>query len=174
MEPFHIECPKIGLNETRSITLLSGYKKLPKGEYGFVESYCNDPKCDCRRVFLNVISPQFEGEILATINYGWEDIEFYKKWMMGPDYVDELKGPSLAPGMKQSKLAKDLLELFKDEVLSDRNYVKRLKRHYEMFKESIKNKKQERLKNESKEKIGRNAPCPCGSGKKYKNCCMKK
>jgi len=22
-----------------------------------------------------------------------------------------------------------------------------------------------------KEKIGRNAPCPCGSGKKYKNCC---
>ena len=21
------------------------------------------------------------------------------------------------------------------------------------------------------EKIGRNAPCPCGSGKKYKNCC---
>lgn len=23
------------------------------------------------------------------------------------------------------------------------------------------------------EKVGRNDPCPCGSGKKYKNCCMK-
>ncbi len=23
-------------------------------------------------------------------------------------------------------------------------------------------------------KIGRNEPCPCGSGKKYKNCCAKK
>ncbi|MHB8898103.1 MAG: SEC-C metal-binding domain-containing protein [Thermoguttaceae bacterium] len=23
-------------------------------------------------------------------------------------------------------------------------------------------------------RVGRNAPCPCGSGKKYKNCCMKK
>ncbi len=23
-------------------------------------------------------------------------------------------------------------------------------------------------------KIGRNAPCPCGSGKKYKKCCMQK
>ena len=23
-------------------------------------------------------------------------------------------------------------------------------------------------------KIGRNAPCPCGSGKKYKNCCLDK
>ena len=25
-----------------------------------------------------------------------------------------------------------------------------------------------------KDKIGRNEPCPCGSGKKYKNCCGKK
>lgn len=24
------------------------------------------------------------------------------------------------------------------------------------------------------EKIGRNAPCPCGSGRKYKNCCLNK
>ncbi|MCA9229423.1 MAG: SEC-C domain-containing protein [Planctomycetales bacterium] len=23
------------------------------------------------------------------------------------------------------------------------------------------------------EKVGRNQPCPCGSGKKHKNCCMK-
>ena len=23
-------------------------------------------------------------------------------------------------------------------------------------------------------KIGRNAPCPCGSGKKYKKCCLNK
>jgi hypothetical protein len=23
-------------------------------------------------------------------------------------------------------------------------------------------------------KVGRNAPCPCGSGKKYKKCCLKK
>ena len=24
------------------------------------------------------------------------------------------------------------------------------------------------------EKAGRNDPCPCGSGKKFKNCCMRK
>ena len=24
------------------------------------------------------------------------------------------------------------------------------------------------------ENVGRNDPCPCGSGKKYKQCCMKK
>ena len=26
----------------------------------------------------------------------------------------------------------------------------------------------------TQEKVGRNAPCPCGSGKKYKNCCLPK
>ena len=26
----------------------------------------------------------------------------------------------------------------------------------------------------AKEKIGRNDPCPCGSGKKYKKCCFGK
>ncbi len=33
--------------------------------------------------------------------------------------------------------------------------------------------RQETVRRESP-KIGRNDPCPCGSGKKYKNCCMKK
>ncbi len=26
----------------------------------------------------------------------------------------------------------------------------------------------------AKAEVGRNDPCPCGSGKKYKQCCMKK
>jgi preprotein translocase subunit SecA len=26
-------------------------------------------------------------------------------------------------------------------------------------------------KKENEQKVGRNAPCPCGSGKKYKKCC---
>jgi preprotein translocase subunit SecA len=33
-------------------------------------------------------------------------------------------------------------------------------------------KKKEPIRNRN-EKVGRNDPCPCGSGKKYKNCCMR-
>jgi preprotein translocase subunit SecA len=33
---------------------------------------------------------------------------------------------------------------------------------------------QKRPERRASEKIGRNDPCPCGSGKKYKNCCMDK
>jgi preprotein translocase subunit SecA len=33
-------------------------------------------------------------------------------------------------------------------------------------------KKQEPIRNR-RDRVGRNEPCPCGSGKKYKNCCMR-
>lgn len=44
------------------------------------------------------------------------------------------------------------------------------------FARELKNKRQEKLEstiNKRNTKVGRNAPCPCGSGKKYKKCCMK-
>lgn len=60
-------------------------------------------------------------------------------------------------------------------------------KHWAMFSESEKNKpdeidlekmirmlEREENKVVHKVKIGRNAPCPCGSGKKYKYCCMSK
>ena len=34
--------------------------------------------------------------------------------------------------------------------------------------------KKKPVKKAAEEKVGRNDPCPCGSGKKYKNCCMDK
>jgi preprotein translocase subunit SecA len=34
-------------------------------------------------------------------------------------------------------------------------------------------KKSEPIRNNNTMKVGRNEPCPCGSGKKYKNCHMK-
>ena len=36
--------------------------------------------------------------------------------------------------------------------------------------ENIKNKQNEKFKELSSKKIGRNEPCPCNSGKKYKHC----
>ena len=45
----------------------------------------------------------------------------------------------------------------------------------EVSKKQITNDSDETIKKQPKksEKIGRNDPCPCGSGKKYKNCCLK-
>ncbi len=52
-QSFHDYYPEVAEKETRCLTLHND-PELPSGTYGFIESYCNDPNCDCRRVFLNV------------------------------------------------------------------------------------------------------------------------
>jgi len=42
------------------------------------------------------------------------------------------------------------------------------------MKQVIVNKKRQSSVVQQKSKVGRNAPCPCGSGKKYKKCCLVK
>jgi len=171
MEQFHERCAEVASRERRSI-IIRNHDRLPDGQYGFFESYCNEAGCDCRRVFLTVLSPDHEG-ILATINYGWESRAFYRRWTSGPqdeEDLDELTGPVLAPMNPQSNLAPALLELFEEKV-KDPEYMERLARHYRMFKEVV-NREGEYPELVRGKRTPRNAPCPCGSGKKYKRCCM--
>lgn len=170
---FQEKFEEIAEKETRSIILFSD-PDLPDDQYGLIESYCDEPDCDCRRVFFNVFALQRE-EIVAVIAYGWESKKFYAEWLgdNDPEIIKELQGPVLNTASRQSKLAPALLEKVK-YILKDKNYVERLKRHYKMFKETIENEGLSKtVKVEPKEHIGRNTPCPCGSGKKYKKCCMK-
>jgi hypothetical protein len=137
MAPFYEEFPDLAFAETRSATV-RGYKGLPDGSYGFLEYYCNEPNCDCRRVFITVISQDTEDETLATINYGWENAEYYIEWMGSDEDIENLKGPALAPWpAKQTKLAPYLLKLFKEVALEDEAYIKRLRRHYSTFRKAI-------------------------------------
>lgn len=46
--------------------------------------------------------------------------------------------------------------------------------HEKDFEQIVRKMERELNKPVKKEKIGRNDPCPCGSGKKYKFCCMNK
>ncbi len=171
--PFCDYFPEIGLEETRCFTILSD-EKLPKDMYCLMESYCSNPECDCRRVMFSVVTENSE-EPLAIINYGWEKTKFYEKWvgLQGNETFEELKGPVLNSSSHQSELAPYILEVISSEILTDKSFLKRLKKHYKMFKQALSGhgevKKMENLK-----RIGRNDPCPCGSGKKYKKCCLKK
>lgn len=181
MVPFHELCPDVAQRETRCITVLDDDGPVPKGEYLLLESYCNKPGCDCRRVFINVVRADREG-ILATIGYGWEDVGFYRKWM-GPsgfeDVADRMAGARLEPVQRQSDLAPALFDLMVETALSDRGYVERLKRHYAMFKQAVNARAGDDAEAPRRSTprvvtvsgVSRNAPCPCGSGKKYKRCC---
>jgi hypothetical protein len=135
MTPFFERFPELGPAETRSVKV-TGAPDLPDGEYGFFELYCNEPGCDCRRVTILVLRPETGWrKVWATISYGWESLEFYRKWIHGPDTRD-MQGASLDPLNEQSRYSAALLELFKT-VLQSPGYVDRLKRHYQMFRATV-------------------------------------
>lgn len=147
MTPFYSRFRELAFNEMRSATI-RGRRDLPDGEYGFLELYCDDPACDCRRVLINVVTPK-GSQVLATINYGWESIEFYTEWMHGDKKLGrEMQGASLDFLNPQSQYADALLNLFK-WVLEDQAYVERLKRHYMLFKGAVRREHRARRRSQA-------------------------
>lgn len=73
----------------------------------------------------------------------------------------------------------DLEKLYKNMVESEADWLYGLTEWEEIFTEEKRKElyKEQKISHTFKrevKKVGRNDPCPCGSGKKYKNCCMKK
>lgn len=94
-------------------------------------------------------------ELLEDIRLAFED-ELVDRFSMDLDYVEE----TLAQGMERT-----LAELRED-------------RHYQLIDDTIREMEwwacfQQRPSRPiaPRKKVGRNEPCPCGSGKKYKRCC---
>lgn len=116
--PFDKYFPDMAQAECRVATVFNR-GDLPNDEYGLLESYCDDPACDCRRVMLNVASRK-QNKILATVSFGF-------------DPNDPLCGPFLDPLNHQSKHAPVLLKLV-ETILHDSQYVARLERHYGLVK----------------------------------------
>jgi hypothetical protein len=168
-EPFYERFPDVAAEETRTLIVMNDLE-LPEDDYTLIEAYCNEPDCDCRRVFFNVYSEKKQS-VIAVIMYGWESREFYRDWLGtdNPEALDELMGPALNSMSRQSDLAPTLLEKV-ERVLEDRAYVDRLKRHYRMFKDTV-DASGPQQPVQVEDKVGRNDPCPCGSGRKYKHCC---
>ncbi len=136
MVPFVERFPVVGARETRSVTV-TNRQDLPAGEYGFLELYCDEPGCDCRRVMIDVLRPETGwSKIWATISYGWESLDFYMEWGGAHSDPLEMKGPYLDPLNPQTEYSSALLNLFRYLIQSS-DYVGRLKRHYQMFRDSL-------------------------------------
>lgn len=106
-------------------------------EYAFVELYCDDLACDCRRVFLQVFAKNQPGKVFASINYGWEKEKFYaRKMPYDPDAPRMITRGSLDPINEQSEFAEEFLDLFRNVVLDER-YRLRLRHHYQLFREEL-------------------------------------
>jgi hypothetical protein len=154
-EFFYSQFPEVAEQETRVITVLpeSDSELLP-GNYALCEMFCNERKCDCRRVLLYVTSSDDMSTVEAVVAYGWESRKFYIKWMGDNEeaVIDNLKGPALNVGSPQSENAYAVLDLVKDTALKDVAYVERLKRHYAMFRSKIEGRYFERPSRKQRKK----------------------
>jgi len=142
MIPFHSLFPELAQRDVRCVHIgpapdAEPDSNLQADEYVYVEFYCDDLQCDCRRVLLRVIAKNQPGTVFATINYGWEDEAFYGKRMgWDPTEARKIVRGELDPINEQSEFAPDFLDLFKRVVLDER-YRLRLRRHYRRFKEEL-------------------------------------
>jgi len=135
--PFHNKFPDIADYETRSL-IIKDDPELPDDEYVLIEAYCDEENCDCRRVFLNVFSVNTK-KILAVITYGWESRDYYIHWMgdNDPNVIDSLVGLGLNLSSHQSKYARALLKKIEYVIENNANYVKRIQKHYRLFRAEI-------------------------------------
>jgi hypothetical protein len=104
------------------LTLLSKYGKAAKGAYTFVETFCIDKGCDCRRVTLLVLSPK--GKLAAVIGFGFDPRE-------------PLAGPFLDTFHKQSAAARDLLDIFTGRINEDAEWLGRMHDHYRQVRSHV-------------------------------------
>lgn len=183
MMGFDVLFPELAPREARAI-LSRGEAGLPVGTFVFRELYCNERDCACRRVLLQVWWAERELQV-ATLNYSFEPAK--------PPFEDEPQ-LFLDPTNPQTELADTVKELFEQALLADTVYVARLHRHYEQWKAVVDDpshpdhRKVRSATHDDPDhrpafprpqvperrqgaKIGRNDPCPCGSGKKHKKCC---
>ena len=134
---FYEVCPEFLEMPGEMLTVMvANHPRVPDDEYGFLEAYCADPKCDCRVAYLTVVGKSRPGKVLAQITFGWEPLDFYVKWMGAKEadaMICDLKGPALMHMAPQSKLAPALLELLAPKLQEDL-YVQQIKRHYFKFK----------------------------------------
>ena len=128
-------------------------------EYYVLDSYCTVCNCNCRDVFFDF--------------YFKDNEESPAKWCFSfsYNYFNGKVSENECINYEKSKkiidlLIKELQISFKQRHDELKNFF-RLNVSNKLIDKSSKNKK-------PSIKIGRNEPCPCGSGKKYKKCCIDK
>ena len=167
MDYFHEFFPQEAQQET-AVYFASTDSSLAGGYYAFLESYCSNPECDCREVVI-LIEPQRGDDLLnfdrfarpiAVINYAWEK-------------PLSKSNPGLHSDTPKSSRATVALNVFRGYVETHAGYQKKLRQHYAMMKEmGQRYGKGSPIQKETTS--GRNELCPCGSGKKFKKCCLNK
>lgn len=132
-----------------------------KQQFWISDHYCVTPGCQCTDITLSISN--IDKEPITTV--GSIDIE-----------SRTLKPISIESKDISRSTLKNILKKFCDAYNLKPIFQERRKKMRSIGKELFKmdNGKTQVTQEKSFKKTGRNQPCPCGSGKKYKRCCLRK
>ena len=130
-----------------------------KGEQCIIfDQYCLLPKCPCTDTNLDIISFDKHGNMGKELYF--VELNYRKKrWKL----VDK-SSFSISQATIKAAVEEQIPDIYKQ---MHKRHIK-LKAIYAHCKNRHFSSKQELQLT----KVGRNDPCPCGSGKKYKKCCL--
>lgn len=128
--------------------------------------YCKNKDCDCTNIRFGVYL--YGEEEVGEIWYNYKEAKLIKP----SEYeflIDELR-----------KMGEEKFDLFNQALAARHTSIKntfeifQLKREKAILEQEYDSTIRKITKTKPQlPKVGRNAPCPCGSGKKYKKCCLR-
>jgi len=131
-------------------------------KYLLDDQYCLSSTCSCTHTILTIVAIRNEkktikrNNLVIRLDYKSNSLEIMQR---GPKNI-----------AKPDELVREIIRNGFVKIFKERH--RRLREIYNYFrKKSFKNASLS-ITNNGTKKIGRNDPCPCGSGKKYKKCCM--
>lgn len=95
------------------------------------------------------------------------------KRVFSPEEEEEMN--KISADLENNPMLQELRKMFSDDLLDEENEDRNRGIHFDEYDELENNLHSNNpIKPMFTKKIGRNQPCPCGSGKKYKKCCINK
>ncbi len=83
---------------------------MPDGDYVLMESFCDNPDCDCLNAFIYITTAPPEVKNMAGINYGWESRQYYESIFADEERANQVHGVHLLEGMELGPEDKEALQ----------------------------------------------------------------
>lgn len=133
-------------------------------KYLIADQYCLNSNCSCTDAALTIIEIKKDKKVIdgykaPGVFYNYRT----KKWEVIRETSNNLKS--------LQKVMTGLQKAIPDIAYILKKRHRKLRLLYERYRKMNNIKTFTTPNNTSRKKIGRNEPCPCGSGKKYKICC---
>jgi preprotein translocase subunit SecA len=158
-----------GIDDTRSLIMTALREVYEKKE---VESGAEIMRYLEKMILLQVIDAQWKDHLL-NIDHLKEGIGLRGYAQKDPLVEYKKEAFELFADMSDRIKSEALMRLYKIQVVHEETEVKIKKEQQRLIYNKSDGGDGPRRPSSREQKVGRNEPCPCGSGKKYKKCCAK-